>query len=83
MSARVKAVRRVGSAPVYNMEVADVHDFVIQGGVVAHNCFDEMKYHLMEYPVPPRRPVKPKVPGYNPLDTDSLPIASGYGFIRM
>lgn len=83
MGVRVKAVRRAGSAPVYNMEVADVHDFVIQGGVVAHNCFDEMKYHLMEYPVPPRRPEKPKHKAYNPLADDNEPIATGYGFIRM
>lgn len=48
------------------------------------HIFDEMKYHLMEYPVPPRRPEKPKAPAYNPLDFDpSERVASGYGFIRM
>lgn len=78
-------MRRAGSAPVYNMEVSDVHDFVIQGGIVAHNCFDEMKYHLMQYPIPPRRPEKPKpklAAWPDPL-SDDTPEASGYGFMRI
>ncbi len=67
------------------MEVEDVHNFVIQGGVVAHNCFDEMKYHLMQYPIPPRRPEKPKpklAPWPGPLaDENTEPVE--YGFMRL
>jgi hypothetical protein len=34
-----------GKADVYCMEVEDVHNFVVQGGVVVHNCFDTTRYY--------------------------------------
>ncbi|MBE6693391.1 MAG: hypothetical protein E7589_01315 [Ruminococcaceae bacterium] len=51
---KVKSVSYVGERDVYNMEVADTHDFVIQGGVVAHNCADEARYFCMMRPIAPR-----------------------------
>lgn len=51
---KVKRVYRAGTADVYNMEVEDTHDFVIQGGVVAHNCADETRYFCMMRPIKPR-----------------------------
>ena len=37
------------------MEVEDVHSFIVNGGIVSHNCYDETRYFLMA------RPVKPKI----------------------
>ena len=36
------------------MEVEDTHDFVIQGGVISHNCADEVRYFCMSRPIKPR-----------------------------
>ena len=40
---KIKRVERAGHADVYNMEVEETHDFVIQGGVISHNCADETR----------------------------------------
>jgi len=50
----VKRITRAGRADVYNMEVDDTHDFVIQGGVISHNCADESRYFCMARPIGPR-----------------------------
>ena len=50
---KVKSVTYAGKADVYNMEVEDTHNFVIQGGVIAHNCPDEIRYMCMSRPVQP------------------------------
>lgn len=55
---KVKSVTYVGKKDVFNMEVEGTHNFVIQGGVIAHNCADEARYFCMMNPVPPR----PKIP---------------------
>lgn len=52
---RVARITPAGKADVFNMEVEDTHDFVIQGGVVAHNCADEVRYFCMARPIKPRR----------------------------
>lgn len=57
---RVLSVEPVGNADVYNMEVDVTHDFIIQGGVVAHNCLDDARYMCMARPIPPRN-IKKKV----------------------
>lgn len=49
---RVKSVTYKGKADVFNMTVDDTHDFVIQGGVISHNC-DTLRYFCMMNPVPP------------------------------
>lgn len=59
---RVRTVKPAGKQDVYNMEVNEVHDFVIQGGVVVHNCADEWRYFCMSRPIKPV-PVETK---YNP-----------------
>lgn len=52
---------------MYNMEVEDTHNFIIQGGVVAHNCADEWRYVMMG------RPIKAHLPGKAaPLTDDPL-----------
>ena len=55
---KVVSVEPIGLDDVYNMEVADTHDFVVNGGMVAHNCYDETRYFLMMHPLPTRSPVK-------------------------
>lgn len=60
---KVKSIYPVGKADVFNMEVDDTHDFVIQGGVVAHNCADETRYFCMSRPIAPR--MSPKKDAYN------------------
>lgn len=53
---------------MYNMEVDTTHSFVVQNGVVAHNCYDETRYFLMSRPIAPRERVVRKPKPYNPLD---------------
>jgi hypothetical protein len=65
---RIKAIRPAGRADVYNMEVEDTHDFVIQGGVIAHNCPDEVRYMCMSRPVKPIPRKEEYVPISDPLN---------------
>ena len=65
---KVKRVRLAGRADVYNMEVEDTHDFVIQGGVISHNCADEWRYLCMSRPVTPMQAVQEQLPFTDPLD---------------
>lgn len=65
---KVKSIRYVGKADVYNMEVDDTHDFVVQGGVVVHNCVDDIRYFCMSRPIKPRPIVEDKIPLHDPLN---------------
>ena len=40
----IKAINPVGIEPVYNMEVEELHNFSVNGGIVVHNCMDAMRY---------------------------------------
>lgn len=40
----VKSIKPVGAEPVYNMEVSDTHCFSVNGGVIVHNCMDDIRY---------------------------------------
>lgn len=64
---KVKSVTYAGKADVYNLEVEDTHSFVIQGGVVSHNCADEVRYFCMSRPIKPRVAVKADEFGQSPL----------------
>mgnify|MGYP004547883423 FL=1 len=33
-----------GREDVYNMEVADNHNFAVNGGLIVHNCMDALRY---------------------------------------
>ena len=39
----VKSVRKIGTAPVYNMEVDGNHNFTVNG-LIVHNCMDAVRY---------------------------------------
>ena len=68
MRVKVKSIKPAGKADVYNMEVETTHSFVVQNGVVAHNCYDETRYFFMSRPLAPRPIVEKKKPrAYNPL----------------
>lgn len=65
---RVKSVKPAGKADVYNMEVDGTHSFVIQGGVISHNCADETRYMCMSRPIKPLIPEERRVIISDPLD---------------
>jgi len=64
---KVKSVKRVGEEDVYNMTVEDTHDFIIQGGVISHNC-DDLRYVCMYSPTPPRIIQEEEVHFFDPLN---------------
>ena len=80
---KVKQITRCGKADVYNMEVDETHDFVIQGGVVAHNCYDQIRYVCMENPIAPPKPVERPPKQYNPLDTDDDYEMGRYDYLKI
>lgn len=64
---KIKTITYAGKADVFNMEVEDTHDFIIQGGVISHNCADEARYFCMSRPIKPREAAKPDGYANNPL----------------
>ena len=65
---KIRTIRRAGRADVFNMEVEDTHDFVIQGGVISHNCADEWRYMCMSRPVAPILREEKKTPWADQLN---------------
>ena len=65
---KIASITFAGKADVFNMEVEDTHNYVVNGGFVAHNCYDATRYFLMDHPITASKkpPKKPKV--YDPLD---------------
>lgn len=52
-SLRIVAIRPLPPEDVYNMEVDDTHDFAVEGGIIVHNCYDDVRYGLMTRPWTP------------------------------
>ena len=70
---RVSKIEYAGKASVFNMEVEGTHSFVVNGGIVSHNCYDETRYFLMSRPITPteKKPRRPPVyDPYNRSDAD-------------
>lgn len=65
---KIKSIRYAGKTDVFNMEVDDTHDFVIQGGVISHNCADEWRYMCMARPIRPVQRAAPEPVGADPLN---------------
>lgn len=40
---RIKSIKHVGKQPVYNMTVEKTHNYLLDSGVVSHNC-DAARY---------------------------------------
>lgn len=43
-TAKVAAIEFDGYEDVYNMEVDGTHCFAVSGGLIVHNCMDEIRY---------------------------------------
>ncbi len=65
---RVKSITYAGKSDVYNMEVMQTHSFSVEGGLIVHNCADEMRYFAMLNPIAPRKTTKPREMIHDPLD---------------
>lgn len=78
---RVVSIRPAGVEDVYNMEVAETHDFAVGSGIIAHNCYDECRYVCMANPIAPRERVEKPRKAYSPLETDK-PDYDRYEFYR-
>lgn len=65
---RIKSIQYAGKMDVFNMEVDDTHDFVVQGGVISHNCADEVRYMCMSRPIKPIKAVEKRTPRSDPLN---------------
>lgn len=42
----IAAIKSLGKAPVYNMEVDEYHNFSVNGGIIVHNCMDATRYFV-------------------------------------
>ena len=62
---KIASITPAGKADVFNMEVEDTHNYVVNGGFVAHNCYDATRYFLMDHPMTATKK-PPKV--YKPFD---------------
>lgn len=65
---KIKSIRYAGKMDVFNMEVEDTHDFVVQGGIISHNCADEWRYLCMARPITPIRAIPETVHLFDPLN---------------
>lgn len=65
---KIESITSAGKADVFNMEVEDTHDYVVNGGFVAHNCYDATRYFFMDHPVTPVRKPPPVYRPYSPFD---------------
>lgn len=65
---KINSIRYAGKADVYNMEVEGTHDFIVQGGVISHNCSDEWRYMCMTRPIKPVPRQEAVVIGADPLN---------------
>lgn len=62
---KIKSIKRVGNENVYNMTVDDVHNFLIQGDVVSHNC-DGIRYLCVYWVSAPERENREKTHKWTP-----------------
>lgn len=42
----IESIEYDGTEDVYNMEVADNHNFAVNGGLIVHNCMDNIRYFV-------------------------------------
>ena len=43
----IQCIKELPPEPVYNMEVDEVHNFSVNGGIIVHNCADALRYGVM------------------------------------
>lgn len=55
---KIKSVRKLDERqPVFNMEVEETHNFITKNGIILHNCYDSLRYGLINYHQTVSRPV--------------------------
>lgn len=64
----IQSITPAGKADVFNMEVEDTHDYVVNGGFVAHNCYDATRYFFMEHPLKAKKKEKKEPRVFSPYD---------------
>jgi len=64
---KVVRVEQAGRADVYNMEVDTTHNFALDNGAIAHNCYDETRYMCMGRPLQAKKPVTGTRRVFDPL----------------
>ena len=42
--AKVAKIEEINNEDVDNMEVVGTHNFAVNGGLIVHNCMDEIRY---------------------------------------
>ena len=47
----VLSITDAGIADVYNLHVPDGNAYLIEGGIVTHNCYDSIRYMMMDHPI--------------------------------
>ena len=57
---KVKSVKYIGKADVYNMEVDRHHNFSINGGIIVHNCYDGLTYGICAYHASKSKALEPE-----------------------
>jgi hypothetical protein len=40
----IKGIKQLDKESVYNMEVDTHHNFSVNGGIIVHNCMDDIRY---------------------------------------
>jgi uncharacterized membrane protein len=65
---KIKSITSAGKADVFNMEVEDTHNYVVNGGFVAHNCSDATRYFLMKHPLKAKTKERKQPKQFSPFD---------------
>jgi hypothetical protein len=65
---KIVSITPAGRADVFNMEVEGTHDYVVNGGLVAHNCSDATRYFLMDHPMSATKKPQKEYRPYDPFD---------------
>ena len=63
---KIKSVEYVGQKEVYDLEINNVHDFALCGGLIVHNCYQEQTIAFLQ-----------QVCGFNGSDADNVRRAIG------
>ena len=65
---KILSITPAGKADVFNMEVEDTHNYVVNGGFVAHNGYDATRYFLMDHPMTPAKKPPREYKPFSPFD---------------
>jgi hypothetical protein len=69
----IVSISEAGRADVYNLHVPDGNAYLLDGGLITHNCYDSLRYMCMEHPIPPQQHHRPPIILEDPLDLHRRP----------